>query len=95
MWPNTLNAHRLLAYARSVHFPRTTELIDRLFSLTYEEGENISSIDVLTRVANELGLEGAEGVLRSTQFIEQVVDEDEYAKRDLEIESMNCVKCYA
>ena len=88
MWPNTLNAHRLLAYARSVHFPRTTELIDRLFSLTYEEGENISSIDVLTRVANE-------GVLRSTQFIEQVVDEDEYAKRDLEIESMNCVKCYA
>lgn len=58
-------------------------------------GRTISSIDVLTRVANELGLEGAEGVLRSTQFIEQVVDEDEYAKRDLEIESMNCVKCYA
>ena len=93
VWPNTLNPHRLLAYARSIHFPKITELIERLFSLTYEEGENISSIKVLERTAKEIGLEGAESVLRSTQFFEQVVDEDEFAKRDLEIKFMKIVEC--
>lgn len=99
VWPNSLNAHRLLAYANAVHFKDTAELNNRLFALTYEQGQNISDVNVLIGVAKEIGLEGAEDVLRTNQFQKEVLAEDGRAKRDLGIECAcgcmcHCVEAY-
>ena len=85
-WPNTFHAHRLLLYAESQHFPRTTELINKLFLATYENGENISSIPTLVRLSDEVGLTGVLDMLQSTLYMEEVIKEDNYAKSDLDIE---------
>ena len=85
-WPNTFHAHRLLLYAESQHFPRTTELIHKLFLATYENGENISSIPTLVRLSDEVGLTGVLDMLQSTLYMEEVIREDNYAKSDLDIE---------
>ena len=84
-WPNSLHAHRLIYYAQSIHFNNVHGLILRLFEATYEEGKNISKIETLLDIANEVGLEGAQAVLQSNEFEEEVLEEDTYAKFDLEI----------
>lgn len=85
VWPNSLNAHRLLYYARTIKFDRLHELTLRLFQATYEEGKNISRVDTLAEIAEEMGLEGVEELLQSNQFKSEVLEEDEFAKHDLEI----------
>ena len=87
-WPNTFHAHRLLLYAESQHFPRTTELIHKLFLATYENGENISSIPTLVRLSDEVGLTGVLDMLQSTLYMEEVIKEDNYAKSDLDIDGV-------
>lgn len=74
-----------MMYARSIKFDNTEELNKRLFSATYEEGENISSVDFLVRLADELGLQGAKKMLSSNDFKQEVLEEDDFAKNDLEI----------
>ena len=64
-----------MLYAFSIGFPKMEELTGRLFSATYEEGENISSIECLSRISKELGLEG----------VEEVIEQDDFAKDDMEI----------
>ena len=86
VWPNSFNAHRLVSYARSINFKKIDELNYRLFLRTYEEGGNISKIDELVQIANDLGIEGAEDMLRSDRFKEEVLEEDDFAKDDLEIQ---------
>lgn len=85
VWPNSLNAHRLLYYARAIKFARLHELTLRLFQATYEEGKNISRVDTLVEIAEEMGLEGVGELLQSNQFKSEVLEEDEFAKHDLEI----------
>ena len=85
VWPNSLHAHRLIYYANSIQFNNVHGLILRLFEVTYEEGKNISKIETLLDIANEVGLEGAQAVLQSNEFEEEVLEEDTYAKFDLEI----------
>ena len=84
-WPNSFHAHRLLMYARSIDVKNMEELNQRIFSATYEEGENISSIDFLVQLADELGLKGAKKMLYSNDFKQEVLEEDDFAKTDLEI----------
>ena len=84
-WPNSFHAHRLLMYARSIDFKNMEEFNQRIFSATYEEGENISSIDFLVQLADELGLKGAKKMLYSNDFKQEVLEEDDFAKTDLEI----------
>lgn len=85
-WPNSFNAHRVMAYARSIHFKNTEELNKRLFQMTYEEGKNISLIEELIALANDIGLPGVDEMLHSDQFKRDVIEEDDFAKDDLEIQ---------
>lgn len=85
-WPNSFNAHRLMEYARSIHFDKLKELNARLFEMTYEEGKNISSVEELVVLGNTIGLKGVEEMLRSNQFEKEVIEEDDFAKEDLEIQ---------
>lgn len=54
--------------------------------MTYEEGKNISLIEELAALGNEMGLEGVEEMLRSDRFKSEVLEEDDFAKFDLEIQ---------
>lgn len=85
-WPNTFNAHRLLLYAEQQQFPHMLQLINSLFLALYEKGENISAIPTLVRLAQDVGLSGCDEMLHSTAFTAEVVEEDDFAKHDLEIE---------
>ena len=85
-WPNSFNAHRVLAYARSRNFKNIHDLVLTIFRAVYELGENISLIDTLSRLAEQVGLYGVKQMLESDQFIEEVLEEDDFAKCDLEIQ---------
>lgn len=85
-WPNSFNAHRVLAYARSRNFKNIHDLVLTIFRAVYELGENISLIDTLSRLAEQVGLYGVKEMLESDQFIEEVLEEDDFAKCDLEIQ---------
>ena len=85
-WPNTFNAHRLLLYAEQQQFQHMLELIEALFIALYEHGENISTIPTLIHLAQDVGLSGCNEMLHSNAFTTEVVEEDDFAKYDLEIE---------
>lgn len=60
-WPNTSKAHQLVSYFahynKTVEEDTTSRSNQALFEALYEEGENLSSIDTLVKVAVEkLGL---------------------------------------
>ncbi len=54
--PNTLNAHRLIKWAQN-NEDTGTEAAEKLFMAFFTEGEDIGDISVLTRVAEEVGLD--------------------------------------
>lgn len=56
--PNTLDAHRLIRWAAAEG--KGEEMVERLFSLYFEEGEDIGDTDVLAAAAEAVGLDGAE-----------------------------------
>ena len=85
-WPNTFNAHRVLLYAEQQQFPHMLQLIEALFLAIYENGENVSAISTLIRLAEDVGLSGCNEMLHSNAFTTEVVEEDDFAKCDLEIE---------
>ncbi|BBN00418.1 hypothetical protein MPTK1_1g29020 [Marchantia polymorpha subsp. ruderalis] len=85
-WPNTLNAHRLILLAET--YGRGPDAKQLLLLKTYEEGANVSKLDVLISVANELGLPGAEEYLKSDQGTEDVLAMDSRAKSALGIHSV-------
>lgn len=73
-WPNTFKAHQMIAYFAQrpgAGEDITSQSNRALFEALYEEGENVSSVDTLVKVAVEkLGLPSEEqGDLRS--FLEQ------------------------
>jgi predicted DsbA family dithiol-disulfide isomerase len=53
--PNSANSHRLIRLARTMN--RQTEAVDVLFSAYFERGLDIGNIEVLVRLAEEIGLE--------------------------------------
>lgn len=57
--PNTLDAHRLIAWAQSMAEERADGLVERLFNAYFSEGVNIGEIDGLVRLASEAGYDGA------------------------------------
>lgn len=52
--PNTVNAHRLLLYARN--FDKADEMVETLFQSYFLKGENIGRHDVLMAIGVKLGL---------------------------------------
>ncbi|MCO5606806.1 hypothetical protein L7F22_060997 [Adiantum nelumboides] len=85
-WPNTLHAHRLVLLADSVG--KGGEANQELFRLTYEEGQNISDLEVLCAAANRLGLSGAREYLMSDEGKQEVIKQDRAAKSEKKIDSV-------
>lgn len=52
-WPNTMNAHCLIKFANEIHNVETSKCNSALFNALYEEGKNISLIDVLVQVGKD------------------------------------------
>jgi len=57
--PNTVDAHRLIAWTQANAADRADTLVERLFRAYFTEGANIGEIDVLVRLAGEAGIDGA------------------------------------
>jgi len=55
---NTLLSHQLVEYSK--RFGKQNEVIDAIFSNYFEKAQNINRIDVLVRIARELGLDHEE-----------------------------------
>ena len=53
--PNSANSHRLIRLARTMN--RQTEAVDILFSSYFERGLDIGNVEVLVKLAEEIGLE--------------------------------------
>lgn len=53
--PNTIDAHRLIAWTQAVAPERADRLVERLFEAYFTEGADIGAVDVLTRLAGEAG----------------------------------------
>jgi len=71
--PNTLDAHRLIRWAAAEG--KGDEMVERLFALYFEEGEDIGDTAVLAAAAEAVGLDGAE--IRDR--LDAGVDRDEVA----------------
>lgn len=85
-WPNTLHAHRLVLLADSVG--KGGEAKQKLFKMTYEEGLNISDLEVLCAAADQLGISGGRDYLTSDQGKEEVIKQDRAAKSERKIGSV-------
>lgn len=74
---NTLNAHRLLHFAKVKKVQN--EMKERLFKAYYTEGKNIGDIETLAKLATEVGLNAAEveNVLQSDAYTAEV-RQDQY-----------------
>ena len=55
--PNTVDAHRLIAWAQDVDLTASGALIERLFRAYFVEGIDIGDIDALARLAGEAGFD--------------------------------------
>ena len=55
--PNTVNAHRLIAWAQDLDLKAADALIERLFRAYFVNGINIGDIDALATLAGEAGFD--------------------------------------
>lgn len=80
--PNTLEAHRLIAWAQSIDAGRADGLVERLFSAYFTEGTNIGEVEKLARLAGEAGYDAAAALahLRSDADRAEVAVADERSK---------------
>jgi len=60
--PNTLDAHRLVRWAAAEGVGEP--MLERLFSLYFEEGGDLSSLDTLIAAAEEMDLDGDEVTMK-------------------------------
>lgn len=85
-WPNSLNGHRLIHLAGVQKGAEGQgQAKDVLFRMIYEDGMNISDVNTLTQAANELGLQGAEDYLKSTNDVDFIWSEDLRSKTEMRI----------
>ena len=75
---NTFDAHRLLHWAEQEG--RQQALKEALLQAYFGKGENVSSHDVLARVAGEVGLDATQArkILDSDQFAEEVRAQEQF-----------------
>ena len=79
-WPYTFWGHCLISYA--LDFNKADEVLDEIFTLCYEGGENVSEISVLEKVAQKFGLD--EG-WKSIEIQKKVISSDSKAKGEMDI----------
>ena len=82
--PNTIDAHRLIAWTQVVAPERADRLVERLFEAYFTEGADIGGVDVLTRLAGEAG--GDPVAARS--HLESDEGRDEISAADARVKSM-------
>lgn len=81
--PNTLSAHRLIAWAQQQDdAAKTSVLVERLFEAYFIQGRSIGDAGALTRIAAEAGLDAdaAEAMLSSAEMLAAVAAEDREAR---------------
>lgn len=76
---NTFSGHRLVALARREG--KDQEAVTKLFELAYENGENISSLELLEKAGKELGLPGVDEWVNSDEGSLDVLRDDSEAKQ--------------
>ena len=79
--PNTLDSHRLLAYA--IRFGIGDQMVDRLFGAYFVEGRDIGDLQTLVSLGTELGLDGpgVAAYLSSDEDRTRILAEDEHARQ--------------
>ncbi len=79
--PNTVNSHRLLAYARRAD--RQSPVVERIFSAYFLEGRDIGNLEVLTDIGADAGLErdAAAQFLASDAERTEVIQSDARARQ--------------
>ncbi|MDE0810767.1 MAG: DsbA family oxidoreductase [Alphaproteobacteria bacterium] len=77
--PNTVTAHRLIYWSTTQE--KADPVVENLFRAYFFEGRDIGSIDVLSKIATESGLDGdtAKEFLRSEHGRAEVAAESRYA----------------
>ncbi|XP_024515926.1 uncharacterized protein LOC9639863 [Selaginella moellendorffii] len=85
-WPNSLHGHRLVRLADTVG--KAAEAEQLLFTLTYEEGQNISDLEVLKSAGEKLGLPNVREYLESGEGKREVLEEDKLAKGKMGLHSV-------
>jgi predicted DsbA family dithiol-disulfide isomerase len=81
--PNTLAAHRLIAWTQERMDARlTSDLVERLFQAYFVQGRAIGEPDELAQIASEAGLDpaAARAMLESTENLAAVSAEDREAR---------------
>lgn len=80
--PNTLDAHRLIAWAQSTDAGRADGLVERLFRAYFTEGINIGEAEELARLAGEAGYDAAAALvhLQSDEGRAEIAVADERSK---------------
>ena len=74
---NTFDAHRLVALA--THQERQDEMLERLFRAYFSEGLVVSDHATLIALADEVGVEGASGLLETSRYGEDVRHDEHLA----------------
>jgi len=75
---NTFDAHRVIALATTQGLDH--EMSDRLFRAYFSEGQLVSDHDVLSALAEEVGVVGVEGLWSTDAFVSEVRADEERAQ---------------
>ncbi|WP_009632034.1 DsbA family oxidoreductase [Synechocystis sp. PCC 7509] len=76
--PNTLKAHRLSWLAEQEG--KATEMVERILNAYFTEGQDITDVETLAKLAEEVGLKGdIRAFLNSTEGVEEVKALEEQA----------------
>lgn len=80
--PNTLDAHRLIAWAQTVAAEQADGLVERLFKAYFTEGANIGEAAVLAALAGEAGYDATAALahLQSDEGRSSIAAADERSK---------------
>ncbi len=87
--PNTLNAHRLILWAKIEE--KQSQVVSQLFKRYFREGQDISDIDVLVDVATTVGMDGdlVRRLLNGNSDLAETIAEDKKA-REMGIQGVPC-----
>ncbi len=87
--PNTLNAHRLILWAKIEE--KQSQVVSQLFKRYFREGQDISNIDVLVDIATTVGMDGdlVRRLLAGDSDLAETIAEDKKA-REMGVQGVPC-----
>ena len=90
-WPNTVRAHQWVQYMMEKHNLKSDHLNSVLFQALYEEGKNLSDVEILLQLASSLTTEHAMDIgdlrsyLEDNQGLDQIHQEIAEGRRRYQI----------